>query len=52
MKIEDELTVQIHLLNLKEGAGQSPILAERVPAVAIWMPADMGVDTLVQDAPA
>lgn len=52
MKIEDELTVQIHLLNLKEGAGQNSILAERVPAVAIWMPADMGVDTLVQDAPA
>ena len=45
----DELTVQMHLLNLGDG---TRVVAERVPAVAVWMPADMGVDTLVQGRPA
>ena len=52
MRAADELTVQIHLLNLKDGGPQHHVVAECVPAVAIWMPADMGVDTLVQDPPA
>lgn len=47
-KAPDELTVQLHLLNLRDGASNQ-MLVERVPAVAVWMPADMGVDTLVQD---
>jgi hypothetical protein len=46
----DELTVQIHLLNLRDGASNQ-MLVERVPAAAVWMPADMGVDTLVQAPP-
>lgn len=49
MKNSTELTVQIHLLNLRDSASRS--IAERVPNIAIWMPADMGVDTLVQELP-
>jgi hypothetical protein len=52
VKFVDEFTMQIHLLNLQERESQNQILAERVPAIAIWMPADMGTDTLVQDLPA
>jgi hypothetical protein len=52
MRAADELTVQIHLLNLKASGSQNRTVAAKVPAVAIWMHADMGVDTLVQDAPA
>ncbi len=52
MRVADELTVQIHLLNLKNGGTPNHVVAESVPAVAIWMPADIGVDTLVQDPPA
>jgi len=49
MKATNELTVQIHLLNLRD---ETRVAAESVPAVAVWMPADMGLDTLVQDRPA
>lgn len=51
IKITQEFTVQIHVLNLQERAPRNRMLAERVSAVAIWMPADMGTDTLVQNLP-
>ncbi len=51
IKVTEELTIQIHFLKLQNKPPQTRVVAERVPAVAIWMPADMGVDTLVQDAP-
>jgi hypothetical protein len=50
--IRNELSAQIHMLNLKDNTPQGRLVAERVPALAIWMPADMGTDTLVQDLPA
>lgn len=48
----EEFCIQIHFLNLQEKPPQDRVLAERVPVVAVWMPADMGMDTLVQDVTA
>ena len=48
----EEFSVQIHFLQLQEKPPRSRTIAERVPVVAIWMPAGMGTDTLVQDLPA
>ncbi len=48
IKVADEFTIQIHLLNLQERPPQSRALAQRVAAVAVWMPAGMGTDTFVQ----
>jgi hypothetical protein len=45
----DEVSIQIHLLTLNSADGA--VAAERVPAVAIKLPAAMGSDTLVQDLP-
>jgi len=49
IKGENELTVQLHLLNLLEQGGQRKVAAEKVWAIAVWMPTEMGIDTLVQD---
>ncbi len=48
----EEFCIQLHFLNLQERPPQNRVLAERAPVVAVWMPAEMGVDTLVQDVPA
>jgi hypothetical protein len=50
IKADDEFSVQIHLLNLQDNERRLPAV-ERVPAVAIWMPPEMGIDTLIQDLP-
>lgn len=46
----DELTIQIHLHRIEKPKGV--VLQERVPALAIKLPAAMGGDTLIQDLPA
>lgn len=51
VKMADEFTIQIHLLDLQERPPQSRMLAQRVAAVAVWMPAGMGTDTFVQALP-
>jgi hypothetical protein len=51
MKLTDELSIQIHILDLLDRQSGTAI-AERVPAIAVWMPAGMGTDMLVQDLPA
>jgi hypothetical protein len=51
IKVTEELTVQIHILDLLDRQSGA-VIAQRVPAVAIWIPAEMGTDTLVQDLPA
>lgn len=51
IKTDGEFSVQIHLLTLQDNERRLPAV-ERVPAVAIWMPPEMGIDTLIQDLPA
>lgn len=42
-----ELTIQIHTLNVRDVDGN--VIAQNVPAVAVWVPAVMAVDWLVQE---
>jgi hypothetical protein len=50
IKVPDELTVQIHILDLLDRQ-QGEKISHRVPALAVWVPEVMGVDMLVQDLP-
>jgi hypothetical protein len=49
--VTNELSIQIHLLDLLNRQ-DGTVIAARVPAIAVWMPAEMGTDLLVQDLPA
>lgn len=42
------LTIQIHTLSVRDNSGTE--LASGVPAVAVWVPAAMGAEWLVQDS--
>jgi Z1 domain-containing protein len=44
----DELTIQIHTLEVRE-KNRGPVIAGHVPAVAVWVPAAMKRDWLVQE---
>lgn len=49
-KSDEELSIQIHMLSVRtEAEANSGI--EPVPAIAVWVPVAMGVDTFVQDVP-
>jgi hypothetical protein len=50
IKVTDELSVQIHLLDLLDRQSRT-VIAQRTPAVAVWTPAGLAMDTLVQDLP-
>ncbi len=47
------VTIQIHTLEVRKGGqgprGQGPLIANDVPAVAVWIPQDMARDWLVQE---
>ncbi|MEX2375298.1 MAG: Z1 domain-containing protein [Dehalococcoidia bacterium] len=45
---EDVVTVQLHSLNLRQ---QGVVVAERVPVIAIWLPARFAVDWIAQHQP-
>ena len=44
------LTIQIHTLEIRE-KGQGSLIANNVPAIAVWVPAQMARDWLVQEQP-
>jgi hypothetical protein len=44
----DGMTIQIHTLEVRQ-KGRGPIIASRVPAIAVWVPASMSRDWLVQE---
>jgi len=48
VRFGSDLTVQIHTLEVHE-QGRGPVIADNVPAVAVWMPASMGRHWLVQE---
>ena len=41
------VTIQIHMLEVRQ-KGRGPVIASHAPAVAVWIPAEMGRDWLVQ----
>jgi len=43
-----ELTIQLHALEVRQ-KNRGPIIASRVPAVAVWVPSSMSRDWLVQE---
>ncbi len=47
------VTIQIHTLEVRKGGqgprGQGPLIANEVPAVAVWIPRNMAEDWLVQE---
>jgi hypothetical protein len=45
---EDVVTVQVHRLDLKQGGG---LAAERVPVIAIWVPARLAINWVAQAQP-
>jgi hypothetical protein len=45
---EDVVTVQIHSLNLRQ---EGLVVAERVPVIAIWLPAHFAIDWIAQHQP-
>lgn len=47
IKHPSRITVQIHLLELKDQQGRT--IGTHVPAIAVWLPAEAGADTLVQE---
>jgi hypothetical protein len=49
--VANELSIQVHYLDLVS-CHDGTVIAARVPAVAVWVPAGMGIDLLVQDLPA
>ncbi len=44
----DGLTIQIHTLEVRQ-KGRGPVIASQVPTVAVWVPASMSRDWLVQE---
>ena len=50
IKTKNSLTIQIHTLNITRGTGKNrQVLAQDVPAIAIWVPRQMAAPWLVQD---
>ena len=47
---EDIVTIQIHTLNLTKDKG-SELIAEKVPAIAVWVPARLAKAWISQDQP-
>jgi len=50
IRAEDKLTVQVHRLRLLEH-GSTTVRAQDVPAIAVWVPAVMAEDWVVQERP-
>ena len=50
IRAEGRLSIQVHRLRLPEH-GSTTVRAQDVPAVAVWVPADMAEDWVVQERP-
>jgi hypothetical protein len=47
---ETGVTIQIHTLEIRQ-QDRGPLIASRVPTIAVWVPAEMANDWLVQEQP-
>lgn len=48
VRTAEGLTIQIHTLEVRQ-ENRGPIIASRVPTVAVWVPSSMSRDWLVQE---
>ena len=46
IRADGRLTVQLHTLRLRDD--DNALIAENVPSAAVWLPADMGLNLLIQ----